>query len=107
MCRTTRINCGLSRDIIEEVKMWKKGEVTFHMKQNVLLLSLQDKCLINMVSTLHTAAVVDDTSSRSGKIKKNINAFLIATHTCMVLIQQINNKTPTRRCQRVCMRKNI
>jgi hypothetical protein len=104
---TTRINRGLPRDMIEEVKMLKKGEVTFHMKKNVLLLSLQDKHLVNMVSTLHTAAVVDDTSSRSGKTKKNINALLIATHTCMVLIQQISNKTPTRRCQRACMRKNM
>jgi hypothetical protein len=51
------------------------------MKQNVLLLSLQDKRLINMVSTLHTAAVVDDTSTQSEKTKKNINALLTATHT--------------------------
>jgi hypothetical protein len=50
------------------------------MKQNVLLLSLQDKRLVNMVCTLHTAAVIDDTSSRSVKTKKNINAVLTATH---------------------------
>jgi hypothetical protein len=61
--------------------MFKKGEVTFRRKQNVLLLSLQDKHLVNMVSTLHTAAVIDDTSRRSGKTEKNINALLIATHT--------------------------
>jgi hypothetical protein len=59
--------------MIEEVKMSKKGEVTFPMKQNVLLLSLQDKRVVNMVSCLHTAAVVDDTSRQSGKTKKNIN----------------------------------
>jgi hypothetical protein len=76
MCGTTRINRGLPRDMIED-KMLKKGEVTFRMKQNVLLLSLQDKRLINMVSTLHTVVVVDDTSSRSRKEKKNINALLI------------------------------
>jgi hypothetical protein len=52
----------LPRDMIEEAKMLKKGEVTFHRKQNVLLLSLQDKRLVNMFSTLHTAAIVDDTS---------------------------------------------
>jgi hypothetical protein len=75
MCGTTRINCGLPRDMIEEAKMLKKGEVTFHMKQNVLLLSLQDKCLVNMVSTLHTAAVADITSRGSGKTKKNINVL--------------------------------
>jgi hypothetical protein len=48
--------------MIEEAKMSKKGEVTFRMKQNVLLLFLQDKHLVNMVSTLYAAAVVDDTS---------------------------------------------
>jgi hypothetical protein len=56
--------------MIEEAKILKKGEVTFLRKQNVLLLSLQDKCLVNMVSTLHTAAVVDDTNRRSGKTKE-------------------------------------
>jgi hypothetical protein len=74
----------------EEAKMLKKGKVTFHRKQNVLLLSLQDNRLVNMVSTLHTAAVVDDTSSQSGRTKKNITVLLIATHTCTVLIQQIS-----------------
>jgi hypothetical protein len=77
---TIRINRGLPRDMIEEAKMLKKGEVTFRRKQNVLLLFLQDKCLVNMVSTLHTAAVVDNTSRRSGKTKRNTNALLIATH---------------------------
>jgi hypothetical protein len=57
-------------DMTEEAKMLKKGEVTFHRKQNVLLLSLQDKRLVNMISTFHTAAVVDDTSRRSGKTKE-------------------------------------
>jgi hypothetical protein len=40
-----------------------------------------------------------------GKQRKDINALLIATHTCMVLIQQISNKAPTR--HRVCMQKNV
>jgi hypothetical protein len=62
VCGTTRIHRGLPRDMIEEAKMSKKGEVTFHMKHNVLLLSLQDKRLVNMVSTVRIAAVVDDTS---------------------------------------------
>jgi hypothetical protein len=55
--------------MIEEAKMLKKREVTFRTKQNVLLLSLQDKGLVNMVSTLHTAAVVDDTRIRENKEK--------------------------------------
>jgi hypothetical protein len=72
VCGTTRINCGLPRDVIEEAQLWKKGEVTFRVKQNVLLLSLEDKRLVNTVSTLYTAAVVDDTSRRSGKTKKTL-----------------------------------
>jgi hypothetical protein len=67
---TVRINRGLPRLMIEEAIMLKKGEVTFCRKQNVLLLSLQDKRLVSMVSTLHTAAVVADTSRRSGKRKE-------------------------------------
>jgi hypothetical protein len=62
--------------VIEEAKMLKKGEVTFCRKQNILLLSLQDKHLVNMVSTLHTTAVVDNTSRQSGKTKEK--------HYCVV-----------------------
>jgi hypothetical protein len=62
--------------MIEEAKMLKKGEVTFCRKQNILLLSLQDKHLVNMVSTLHTTAVVDNTSRQSGKTKEK--------HYCVV-----------------------
>jgi hypothetical protein len=61
VCGTTRINRGLPRDMTEEANMLKKGDVTFRRKQNVFLLSLQDKHLVNMVSTLHTTAVVDNT----------------------------------------------
>jgi hypothetical protein len=78
VCGTTRINRGLPRDITEEAKMLKKREITFRRKQNVLLLSLQDKRLVNMVSNLAAAAIVDDTSRRSGKTKKTINALLVA-----------------------------
>jgi hypothetical protein len=62
----------LAWEIIEEAKLLKKGEVTFRRKQNVLLLSLQDKLLVNKVSNLHAAATVDDTSRRSGNSKKKI-----------------------------------
>jgi hypothetical protein len=71
VCGTSRINCGLPRDILEEAKMLRKGKVTFRRKQNVLPISLRDRRLINMVSTFHTAAVVDDTSRLSGKTKEN------------------------------------
>jgi hypothetical protein len=81
-CGTTRINRGFPRDTIEEAKMLKKGEVTFHRKQNVLLLSLQDKRLANMVSTLHTAAIVDDTSRHTGKTKE-IPKYIVHYNTYM------------------------
>jgi hypothetical protein len=58
VCGTIRINRGLT----EEAKMLKKVGVTFRRKQNVFLLSHRDKRLVNMVSNLHTAATVDDTS---------------------------------------------
>jgi hypothetical protein len=42
--------------MIEEAKKLKKGEVTFCRKQDVLLVKHQDKRLVNIISTLHTAA---------------------------------------------------
>jgi hypothetical protein len=52
----------------------KKGEVTFRRKQAILLVMHQNKRLVNMISTLHTAAVVDDSSRRTGVTKKKPNA---------------------------------
>jgi hypothetical protein len=63
--------------VAEEAKMLKKKEITFRRKQNVLLLSLHDKRLVNMVSNLPADAIVD-TSRRSGTTKKKIKAFLVA-----------------------------
>jgi hypothetical protein len=60
VCGTIRVNRGLPKDMIKETKKLKKGEVTFRTKQDVLLVTHQDKRLVNMISTLHTAAVVDD-----------------------------------------------
>jgi hypothetical protein len=68
---TIRVNRGLPKDMIEEAKKLKKGKVTFCRKQDVLLVTHQDKRLINMISTLHIAAVVDDSSRRTGITKKN------------------------------------
>jgi hypothetical protein len=56
--------------MIEEAKKLKKGEVTFHRKRDVLLVTHRDKRLVNMISTLHTAAAVDDSSRRTGVTKK-------------------------------------
>jgi hypothetical protein len=53
--------------------MLKKGEVTFRRKQDLLLVSHHDKILINMISTLHTATVVDDMSRRELR-RRNLNS---------------------------------
>jgi hypothetical protein len=50
-CGTIRVNRGLPKDMIEEARKFKKGEVTFCRKQDVLLVSHQDKRLVNMIST--------------------------------------------------------
>jgi hypothetical protein len=44
---TIRVNRGLSKD--KRQKKLKKGEVTFHRKQDVLLVSHQDKRLVNTI----------------------------------------------------------
>jgi hypothetical protein len=51
--------------MIEEAKKLKKGEVTFRRDQEILLISHQDKRLVNMISTLHTAEVVETTNRRT------------------------------------------
>jgi len=50
--------------------MFKKGEVTFRRNQEILLISHQDKRLVNMISTLHIAEVIETTSRRTGVAKK-------------------------------------
>ena len=64
------MNHGLPKEMIEEAKKLKKGEVTFRRNQEMLLISHQDKRLVNMISTLHTAAVIETTSRRTGVAKK-------------------------------------
>ena len=48
----------------------KKCEVTFHRNQEILLISYQDKRLVNKISTLHTAEVIETTSRRMGVTMK-------------------------------------
>ena len=36
VCGTVRVNCGLLKDMIEEAKKLKKGEVTFCRNQEIL-----------------------------------------------------------------------
>jgi hypothetical protein len=62
--------------MIEEARKLKKGEVTFRRKQDVLLVLHQDKRLVNMISTLHTAAVVDELSRRTGVTKKKLKCVI-------------------------------
>ena len=64
------MNRGLPKDIIEEAKKLKKGEVTFRRNQEILLISHQDKRLVNMISTLHTGEVIETISRRTGVAKK-------------------------------------
>jgi len=56
--------------MIEEAKKLKESEVTFRRNQGILHISHQDKRLVNMNSTLHTAEVIDTTSRRTGVAKK-------------------------------------
>jgi len=37
VCGTTRVNRGLPKNMIEEAKMLKKGEVTFNRNQEIIL----------------------------------------------------------------------
>ena len=70
VCGTIRVNRGLLKDMIEEAKKLKKVEVTFRRNQEILFISHQDKRLVNMISTLHTAEVIETTSRRMGVAKK-------------------------------------
>jgi len=75
------INGELPKDMIEEAKKLKKCEVTFSRNQEILLVSHQDKRLVNMISTLHTAEVIE-TSRRTGVAKKKPKCVIdYNTHT--------------------------
>ena len=67
VCGTIRVNHGLLKDMIEEAKKLQKGKVTFRKNQEILLISHQDKRLVNMISTHHTAEVTETTSRRCDK----------------------------------------
>ena len=64
------MNRGLPKDMIEEAKTLKKGEVTFRRNQEKQLISHQDKRLVNMISKLHTAEVIERTIRRTGVAKE-------------------------------------
>ena len=59
--------CGTIRVWITERhdrrgKKVQESEVTFHRNQEILVISHQDKRLVNMISTLHTVEVIETTS---------------------------------------------
>ena len=62
VCGTIRVNRGLPKDMIDEAKKLKKGEATFCRNQEILLISHQDKRLVNLISKLHTAEVIETTN---------------------------------------------
>ena len=66
VCGKIRVNRGLPKDLIEEEKKVKKSEVTFRRNQEILLISHHDKRLVNMISTLHTAEVIEKNKQTNG-----------------------------------------
>jgi len=56
------VNRELLKDMIEEAKKLKKGKVTFCRNQEILLIPHQDKRIVNMISTRHTAEVIETTN---------------------------------------------
>ena len=73
--------------MIEEAKKLKKDEVTFGTNQEILLISHQDKRLVNMISTLHTAEVIETTSRQMGVAKKKPKGITDYNTHMQVLIQ--------------------
>jgi len=75
------VNRGLPKDKIEEAKkVGRKNDVTFRENQKILFISHQEKRLVNMISTLHTADVIETTSRRTG-VAKNKPKFVIDYNT--------------------------
>jgi len=66
----------------------KKGEVTFRRNQEILLISYQDKRLVNMISTLHTTEVIETTNRQTGVAKKKPKWVIDYNTHMQVLIQR-------------------
>jgi len=64
------VNRVLPKDMTEDAKRLKKGEVTVRRNQELLLISHQDKRLINMISTRRRAEVIETRGRRTGVAKK-------------------------------------
>ena len=59
VCGTIRQNIGVPRDFREQIKGLKRGEMTFIRDDQVLLLTWLDKKPITMISTMHSAEMVE------------------------------------------------
>ncbi|PSN31192.1 PiggyBac transposable element-derived protein 4 [Blattella germanica] len=74
-CGTVRQNRGLPKELKEEQKKLKRGEMTFRRDGDVMMLSWMDKRVISMVSTAHSATMVQVTDKRDNtKFKPEVVA---------------------------------
>ena len=62
VCGTIRLNHGLQKNMTEEAKKVEEWRVTFRRNQEILVISHKRRRLVNMISTLHTAEVIETTS---------------------------------------------
>lgn len=68
-CGTIRVNRGFPADLKEQQKKLGKGEMTFRRHDNVLMLTWMDKRAISMVSTIHSASMVEVTDRYGNTLK--------------------------------------
>lgn len=61
---TMRQNRGMPKTLVNISKSLKTGEMTFKRHGNILLQSWKDKRVVNMISTLHSAQMVEVASRR-------------------------------------------
>jgi hypothetical protein len=59
ICGTIRQNRGIPNDLRDHQKTLKRGEMTFRIDGEVLFVSCMDKKIITMISTMHSAEMVE------------------------------------------------
>jgi hypothetical protein len=83
-----RQNRCLPRDLKQEEKIFKKGEMTFQKDGKTLFLSWVDKKRINMISTMHPADMTE-VADKFGRIKMKLqcvseyNAFIHGVYSAV------------------------
>ncbi|PSN54982.1 hypothetical protein C0J52_02324 [Blattella germanica] len=72
VCGTLRLNRGAPKELKDKVKILKKGETAFAKKGQVLTQVWKDKRDVKLISTIHTAQVVESekTTRNSKKISR-------------------------------------